>query len=486
MFRIIKARTDCPGFFYWRMGLGKTIATKAHHLTGVKVGTIHSASQNKFAETFSDHVRTITERYTRALADHGFDAAVVFSGTPHMQFLDDNAYPFKANPQFKNWAPLTELPDSFVVFTPGKKPVLVYFQPEDYWHKTPDAPSGFWIDEFEVKIISNKDKAQRLMPKGSIAFFGEWQDRFENWANFTVNDEAMTNQLHYERTWKTNYEIACMEHASHLGALGHRAAYLAFQEETSEYDIHLAYCAACEHTDDQLPYNNIIALNSHSAVLHYNYRDTHIIPAESRRSFLIDAGASCNGYASDITRTYSYDKGLYSDLIDGMHELQQIICEMVKPQVSYPQLHLDTHRAIGGLLSNAGVIKISGDDAAANGLTSAFYPHGLGHYIGLQVHDVAGFMKDKSGTRIDPPEGHEFLRLTRQIDVNQVMTIEPGIYIIDSLLNLVKDGPLKDNINWDLVDELRPYGGIRIEDNVVVTEGASRNLTRDAFEGLDH
>lgn len=450
------------------------------------VSETHS-NGDQFAATFAKHITTVSDRYTRALSDHGFDSAVVFSGTLFMQFLDDNPYPFKTNPQFKNWAPLTELPDSFVIFTPGSKPVMVYFQPEDYWHKTPDKPAGFWIDHFDIKVISNKDDAGQFMPKGKVAFLGEWQERFEDWAHFTINHGGLTAQLHYDRAWKTDYEIACMEHASWLGALGHRAAYLAFMEETSEYDIHLAYCAACEHTDDQLPYNNIVALNAHGAVLHYTYRDTHIIPDHQRKSFLIDAGASFNGYASDITRSYAYsDSGLYNDMINGMDELQQIICEMVQPNVHYPQLHLDTHRAIGGLLNSAGIINVSGDDAAASGLTSVFYPHGLGHYIGLQVHDVGGFMKDKTGEHMDPPEGHEFLRLTRRIDVNQVMTIEPGVYFIDSLLAEAQQGSLKDCINWTAVDELRPYGGIRIEDNVVVTESAPRNLTREAFARLEH
>ncbi|MEM7082464.1 MAG: Xaa-Pro dipeptidase [Pseudomonadota bacterium] len=449
------------------------------------MGDTSTSTLDRAAQAYGEHVRTLCSRYTAALAEHQFDAAVVFSGTPLVQFLDDNTYPFKANPQFKHWVPLTELPDSFLIFTPTTKPVLVYYQPDDYWHKTPDAPSGFWVDDIDIKVVSNKNDAKKWMPKGQLAFLGEWQERFERWGKFAVNPEALVHHLHYDRAWKTDYEIACMEQASWLGALGHRAAYRAFEDETSEYDIHLAYCAACGHTEEQLPYGNIIALNDHSAVLHYTYRDTHIVPADERRSFLIDAGASCHGYASDITRTYAAREGLYADLIEGMDELQRIICDMVKPKVRYPQLHLDTHRAIGGLLHSAGVITLGGDDAADSGLTSAFYPHGLGHYIGLQVHDVGGFMKDKSGEYVAPPDGHAFLRLTRRIDVNQVMTIEPGVYIIDSLLKAVREGPLKKQVNWDLVDTLRPFGGVRIEDNVVVTEGAPRNLTREAFAKLD-
>lgn len=442
---------------------------------------------SKLARFYPEHVATLVTRHSEALVAHNFDALVVHSGSPLMQYLDDNTYPFKANPHFKSWVPLTAVPDSFVVFVPGKKPVLVYFQPDDYWHKTPDAPEGYWTEQFDVQVISDKASAKKWMPKGHVAFIGEWQERFEKWTKFTPNPQPLVHQLHYARAWKTPYELVCMEHASYLGALGHRAAYLAFMEETSEYDIHLAYCAACELTDEQLPYSNIIALNQHSAILHYTYRDTQIVPTAERRSFLIDAGASCLGYASDITRSYAWeDDGLYGELIDQMDELQRVICEQMRPGVHYPDVHLDTHRAIGGILHNAGIIKTNGDEAAESGLTGTFYPHGLGHYIGLQVHDVGGFMKDASGEHVAPPEGHEFLRLTRTLDTHQVMTIEPGIYWIPSLLGRLKDSNLKKQVNWDVVESLIPYGGIRIEDNVVVTNDAPINLTRDAFDKIEH
>ncbi|NNF15714.1 MAG: Xaa-Pro dipeptidase [Gammaproteobacteria bacterium] len=435
-------------------------------------------------ELFAGHVAVMLDRYDRALEHHKFDAAVVYSGSPHMQFLDDMAYPFKANPHFKCWAPLTQVPDSFIIYRPGEKPVLAYFQPDDYWHKPPDDPAGFWTAQFDIRILTEKDNARTLMPVGHKAFLGEWQERFSKWGKFSANPQGFIHELHYQRAWKTPYELACMAEASALGALGHRAAYLAFCEDTSEYDIHLAYCAACEHTDDQLPYDNIVALNQHAAILHYTYRDTAVIPAPQRKSFLIDAGASYNGYASDITRTYSFKDDAFAELIDQMDELQQIICDQVIPGASYPELHLDTHRAIGGLLHAAGVITMHGDEAAEAGLTSTFFPHGLGHYIGLQVHDVGGFMNDAGGERISPPQGHEFLRLTRTVESDQVMTIEPGIYFIESLLNKLKDSPLKSAVNWTQVEKFIPYGGIRIEDNVVATDNGPINLTRDAFDKL--
>jgi Xaa-Pro dipeptidase len=114
-------------------------------------------------------------------------------------------------------------------------------------------------------------------------------------------------------------------------------------------------------------------------------------------------------------------------------------------------------------------------------VSSVFFPHGLGHLIGLQVHDVAGFQRDDSGGTIDKPSGHPYLRLTRTIEPRMVMTIEPGIYFIDMLLAELKSKPQASDVNWDKVDRFRQYGGIRIEDDVACTDGAAENLTRDAF-----
>jgi Xaa-Pro dipeptidase len=117
-------------------------------------------------------------------------------------------------------------------------------------------------------------------------------------------------------------------------------------------------------------------------------------------------------------------------------------------------------------------------------VTSAFFPHGLGHLLGIQVHDVGGFMENESGTTIDPPSGHPFLRLTRVLEENMVLTIEPGLYVIDMLLENLRGTLAEKQVNWETVDWLRPFGGIRIEDNVRVLVNDRENLTRDAFARL--
>jgi Xaa-Pro dipeptidase len=288
--------------------------------------------------------------------------------------------------------------------------------------------------------------------------------------------------LHFARGVKTAYELECMRAASRRGVLGHRAAEQAFREGRSEYEIHLAYCRAVSHTENELPYGNIIALNEHSAVMHYQHQSREV-PGEIR-SFLIDAGAGFNGFASDITRTWSYTSSEFRDLIGRMDLLQQAIVAEVRAGVDFPSLHLETHRKIGEVLVELDLARGSVDALIENDVTAAFFPTGLGHLLGLQVHDVGGFMADENGMTLDRPSGHPYLRLTRKLESNMVLTIEPGLYIIDMLLDNLVGTPGHAMVNQDRVDWLRPFGGVRIEDNVRVLEDGCENFTRAAFAAV--
>lgn len=431
---------------------------------------------------FPAHLAALQASTSRALAASGFDSLVVGAGALHFQFLDDQPYPFKSNPLFRQWAPVLDAPNSFVCFTPGQKPVLVFMQPEDYWHKPPSLPTGAWLAQFEVKVTRAASEAQQHVPVGGrTAYLGEIHAGLEHWG-MALNPESLRNRMHFDRFAKTPYEIACMRVANHKGALAHRAAVAAFQAGKSEYAIHLAYLAATEHREEELPYPNIIALNEGGAVLHYTDLST-ALPRE-HLSLLIDAGAQCRGYASDITRTTAARPGVFADLVAAMDELELALCAQVVPGKHYPEIHLDAHLRVAALLGQFGIIRGTPEAAVATGLSSVFFPHGIGHPLGLQVHDVAGFQAAPDGGTLERPAGHPYLRLTRTLTEGAVVTIEPGLYFIDLLLKAARaDGRGKD-IVWEQVEALRPYGGVRIEDNVVATAGGAVNLTREAFAAL--
>jgi len=433
-------------------------------------------------ELYVEHLRTVANRTDRSLAALGFDALVIQAGCPPTQFLDDQDYPYKVNPHFKAWVPVTDNPHSLLVYRPGAAPRLLFHQPNDYWHKPASLPREAWTNAVEVTPMPERSRAAEAWGTlGRVAFIGP-SGSFEGIDAQSLNDPDLLQRLHYDRAVKTSYELECLRRASLLGARGHAAALAAFRRGASEYEAHMRYLEACVQREEEMPYNNIVAYNENAAVLHYQNLAREAPPA--LRSFLIDAGAQYRGYASDITRTYAAAPGRFADLIEAMDDAQLRLCDEIVSGRDYREVHLTAHRILGDLLHSVGVTKITGAAALECGLTGVFFPHGIGHLLGLQVHDVGGVMGSVDGVERKRPEGHPYLRLTRMLEPGVVVTVEPGIYFIDRLLAEARQGDKRDLIEWAVVEELRPFGGIRIEDNVVATVGAPENMTRDAFAKL--
>ena len=433
------------------------------------------------ASLYDDHIRIQKSRTDAALASCGFDALAIYAGRAPLKFLDDQPYPFTVNPHFRLWTPQTDAQDCWIVYRPGATLQLIFLQPIDYWHKPPAVPSDDWTKHFGISVIRNASQARsHIAAIERCAFIGDWQEEFADWGFAARNPQQLLDRLHYSRAVKTAYEVERMREASVRAARGHAAAEAAFRAGGSEYEIHLDFLRATLHTDNELPYSSIVALNENAAVLHYQHQER--LPPPRQHSFLIDAGAASSGYAADVTRTHAFDSDDFEALIDGMHALQLSLCGQVRKGVDYADIHLDAHRQIARLLSTADIVNVSPDEAVARGVSGVFFPHGVGHLLGLQVHDVAGFMVNADGSSKARPPGHPNLRLTRTLEPGFAVTIEPGLYFIDALVDEARNGAHADAINWKRVDDLRIYGGIRIEDNVACTDAAPENLTRAAFE----
>jgi Xaa-Pro dipeptidase len=430
------------------------------------------------AALHADHVRTLQTRAAAALERAGREHMLIAAGTLKYQFLDDRPYPFCANPHFKAWLPLTAHPDCWLLVSPGAKPHLFYFQAEDFWHAPPADPAGYWTEQCTISIVRDASELPALLPPPEYcAILGEPEAAVDHY--IPDNPAPVLDYLHYHRAYKTPYEIALMREANRRAVAGHRAAEAAFRVGASEHGVHQAYLAASRHGDLDLPYDSIVCLNRNAAILHYQHRQT--VAPDQHRSLLIDAGASAAGYAADITRTYSADAGDFADLIAAVDAAQLALVDGVRPGRDYRDLHLECHRRLAQVLVDAGVLRCSSEQAFEAGLTRNFFPHGLGHLIGLQVHDVGGFAASDAGGRIERPEGHPFLRLTRRLEPGMAVTIEPGIYFIESLLKRLHEGPSSGLVDWARVESLAPYGGVRIEDDVVCTSSAPDNLSREAF-----
>lgn len=437
--------------------------------------------ERELSEHHVAHVESLCATHERALARAGADWVAIPSGSLRETFLDDRTYDFVPNPHFKSWLPLTSHPDCCVVFRRGGRPKLIYVQPRDFWHMPPEAPGGFWADQFEISIVDSANRVGAELggdPSKGIVI-GELNGATDFFGVDRVNPAAALNVLHNARRIKTAYELSCMRETQRLAVAAHNAAKTAFYSDKSEYNIHMAYCSAMNQRESELPYNNIVALNEHAAVLHYQHLDRSA-PA-TVRSFLIDAGAQFHGYAADITRTYSRSDDTFKALVVAMDELQTTIVGEVRAGVDYRALHLMTHRLIAKLLIEHDIASSSPDELIAADITKAFFPHGLGHFLGLQVHDVAGLSTGDDAKPAARPAGHEALRLTRELEADEVLTIEPGLYFIPMLLDALRNSGHGKLIQWNTVDRMIPFGGIRIEDNVRVLADNNENMTRDAF-----
>lgn len=434
---------------------------------------------NKLPTLYPAHIAEMQIRAKNALKRENLDGLVIHSGQELKVFLDDTHYPFKVNPHFKHWLPLVDVPNCWLIINGEDKPTLIYYQPVDFWHKVIELSDHYWNDFFDIKVLTKPTEVDKLLPydKSNYAYIGAHIEVAQALGFENINPDVLLNYFHFHRAYKTAYEQECMRQSSRIAVLGHTAAKTAFYDGASEYEIQQCYLNATAHSENETPYGNIVALNNNASILHYTVLERNV--PQAHRSFLLDAGANFNGYASDITRTYSYKRDKFGELIARMDKLMLNAVEGLKPGASYVDLHIKTYNEIANVLQEFDYLTVTGSVAAEAGIVSSFFPHGLGHHLGLQTHDVGAFMADERGTHLNTPEQHPFLRTSRIIESDQVFTIEPGLYFIDSLLADLKQSKHADMINWKNVDEMRVFGGIRIEDNIIVHQSHNENMTRD-------
>ncbi len=434
---------------------------------------------------FAAHLRQLAARTAAAMQDTQYSGLLLHSGSERIVFRDDITYPFKVHAPFKQWAPILDVPDCFVYFDPARdRPLLIFHQPQDFWHKAAAIPDTYWSRQFDLRIATDRATARAELPAdlSRAAFIGEAFAELAAFGVGAINPDHLLAALDFPRAFKSDYELQCLRVASHLGAQGHRAAAAAFADGASEFEIALAFMRAAGQREKELPYNPIIALNQNAAVLHYQVQEKS--PPAVRYSLLIDAGCEFAGYASDITRTYAYADAEFRALIAAFDELQQKLCKQVRAGVEWADIHAQSHLAIAGWLQDSGLVRSQPETTVASGLSAVFYPHGIGHLLGLQVHDAGGTLGGPDGHEIPRPPQHPTLRLTRRLEAGFVVTLEPGVYFIKQLLEQARSGPLGKQINWSRVQQLEQFGGIRIEDNLAVTASGCENLTRNAFDAV--
>lgn len=436
-------------------------------------------------ELYNSHIEQVLAEHRRAMQEEGVDVLVIDSGGPEITHYDDDHGPSApVAPHFARLASSIEKPNNHaIVINASEKPTLLYHSPKgNFWQK-PMSPPADLNDVFDIREVpslqvldeelsrlSTGKKVVRIGPRGS------------------EGSEVLKAKLEWNRRFKTDYEIECIEEASRTAALGHLAARDEFLVGGSELDMHLAFLDAANATDDRLAFPSIVSLDADTAWLHRPEKDPN---HRNGGRALIDAGTRFKNYDSDITTTWVKEGAgvhtVYIKLLQGLEKIQKDLCAAIKPGVEFIKLHEKAHLEIAKLLLEVGILKnCSPEEAVEKRFTTAFFPHGLGHLLGIQAHDKGAKQKEYEGGTIKPPSGdkedplYDWLRKLNPLQEREVVTIEPGIYFFQELLDKFRNGEYSSNFNWQLIDKLD--GGMRLESDVLVLANGFRDMTDEMLE----
>ncbi len=293
-------------------------------------------------------------------------------------------------------------------------------------------------------------------------------------------DEAASERLSMviaeQRRAKSADEIGRMRAAVEASVPGHLAAMRLALPGMSERQLQVEIEAEFfRHGGDRTAYGSIVGSGPNAAILHSTPGGRLLCEGDL---VLVDAAAEFAGYASDITRTFPVARqfsGIQRDLYQLVHEVQQAAIDAVRPGVEYRDLHLQACQRIATGLVDLGILRGKPQDLVERDAHALFFPHGLGHMIGLSTHDAGGCL---AGRMPSDRFGLKWLRADLPLEEHYVVTVEPGIYFIPAILeDPARRATFRDAVNWSRVDSLMPFGGIRIEDDVLVTQTGSEVLS---------
>lgn len=435
-------------------------------------------TDNSLKMLFNQHIKQLQKNITSLLESSCSKGIWIHAGQAENYFLDDQHKPFRANPLFNYFVPSSSSEGSWIYTDGINKPKLFFYQPNDYWHFHQMPEGEFWQDEFDWTILKSlRDIEQHLNSLDEVIYLGEHDEMAKALGFESINPQKALNYLHYQRSFKSEYEQHCLRQAQRIAVKGHESVKQAFmQGEGSEFLLNLNYLKASQQSDLEVPYGNIIAINQHASTLHYTHRD--IVSPTQLNSLLIDAGANYHHYAADITRTYAFDQqSEFAEMIHFIDEIKRKVIESMQLGFNFLTYHTITHQYIAEFLQRFDIVKMDEQDIFENGISRTFFPHGLGHMLGLQVHDVAGLQHNMRGSRKQPPSVYPSLRCLRNLEENMVLTIEPGCYFIPMLMKSWRNHSLGQYFNWHKIGQLIEFGGIRSEDNIIIHQDKIENIT---------
>ena len=293
----------------------------------------------------------------------------------------------------------------------------------------------------------------------------------------------LINAVVKQRATKSADEIACIEAACDVGYIMHTTAQELIRPGVTERYVAGQVDGIARSLAQGNSFGTIFS--QHGEIMHGSPSDAAL---EDGRIVICDAGCELNDYCSDHTRTMPVN-GRFTqrqlEIYSIVEECHDYVLQVARPGVKYQDVHIAVCRLMTERLKELGLMKGDTDEAVAAGAHAMFFPHGLGHMMGMDVHDMEGlgqiYVGFDSETRPNLEQfGTNCLRMGRRLEPGFVVTDEPGIYFIPHLIDLWrKEGHCKEFLNFDLLETYKDFGGVRIEDDLLITADGCRFLGKN-------
>jgi Xaa-Pro dipeptidase len=349
------------------------------------------------------------------------------------------------------------LADSFLTYDMQTQKLTLYIPPvnadEVIWSGLPESPEEA-LEKYDVDDVRTTPPPP---PTGDLASRTVF-------AYPPVSPGPLSESLKLAidtlRATKDAYEVALIRKANEISALAHHACLRAVKTAKNERELAALFTQVC--TANAAPtqaYEGIFASGTAAATLHYVRNDQ---PLAGKQLLLLDAGAEVRNYASDVTRTFPIN-GTFTNEADAIYRLvlsMQTSClAAIRPGVLWEDVHALAHTVAIDGLRELGILVGSPEDLLASRASVAFFPHGLGHYLGLDTHDTAG---NRAASETD--EMFRYLRKRGELAVGDVITVEPGIYFCRFIIDRFVADPVKARfVDMAVVERYWDVGGVRIE-----------------------
>jgi len=317
----------------------------------------------------------------------------------------------------------------------------------------------------------NSDSGREVIPAG----FPGLRESYD------IDDEMLHDVVYECRARKNEEELRLLRYVNRISSDAHLAMMRQAKPGMREFQLESMFAYYCHYNGGcrLLSYTPIAGSGPNSAVLHYGHAGApNDRKMEEGNMVLCDMGSEFHCYASDITNSFPVSGTFTADqriIFEAVAAMQSAVLGAMKPGVKWADMHELAYRVMCEKLIEAGLLVGNVKPMMTANVPGVLMPHGLGHFMGIDTHDVGGYPKD---AKRDERDGYKALRAQRELEPGFVLTVEPGIYFMEyALQKAKKKKSLSKFFNWDRIADFESFGGIRLEDNVVVTESGIENFT---------